>query len=58
MRKTYKASKKDINPDPKNPKSEISVNRARKDGFSPETNPKEVAKRPIDMPNKGYYKPR
>jgi hypothetical protein len=58
MRKTYKASKKDINPDPKNPKSEISVNRARKDGFSPETNDKEVATRPIDMPNKGYYKPR
>jgi hypothetical protein len=32
----------------------ISVNRARKEGFVPEVNDELVAKRPIDMPNKGF----
>ena len=56
MRKTYKSAKENVNPDPKNPNAEISVSRAKKDGFTPETNEKEVATRPIDMPTKGYYK--
>jgi hypothetical protein len=54
MRKTYR-SLKPSNPDTKNPNSEVSVNQSRKDGFTPETNDKNVAKRPIDMPNGGAY---
>ena len=56
MRKTYMA--KDVNPDATNPNAEISVNKARKEGFKPETNDPKVAKRPTDMPNKGFLKPR
>ena len=52
MRKTYMA--KGVNPDAKNPNAEISVNKAKKEGFKPETNDPKVAKRPIDMPNKGF----
>lgn len=54
MRKTYRA--KDVQPDTKSPKSEISVNKAKKDGFKPVENDKEVATRPVDMPNKGFIK--
>lgn len=36
----------------------VSVNEARKAGVPLETNAPEVAKRPIDMPNKGYLNPR
>ena len=56
MRKTYMA--KDVNPDATNPRAEVSVNQARKEGFTPETNDSLVAKRPTDMPNKGFLKPR
>jgi hypothetical protein len=35
--------------------SQISVNRARKEGFKPPTNPKEVAKLPTDMPRHGHH---
>ena len=38
----------------KNPRSEISVNEARKEGFRPETNDRDVAKRPVDMDNNGF----
>ena len=41
MRKTYMA--KGVKPDAKNPRAEVSVNRAKKEGF-----------RPVDMPNKGF----
>ena len=58
MRKTYMSKKEGVNPDPKNPRSEVSVNKAKKEGFKPETNDKKVATRPIDMPNKGYKNPR
>ena len=58
MRKTYMSKKKNVNPDPKNPRSEVSVNKAKKEGFKPETNDKKVATRPIDMPNNGYKNPR
>ena len=58
MRKTYMSKKRNVNPDPKNPRSEVSVNKAKKEGFKPETNDKKVATRPIDMPNKGYKNPR
>lgn len=54
MRKTYMKKGKgqiDIN-SPLAPT--ISVNRARKEGFVPEVNDRLVAKRPIDMPNKGF----
>ena len=54
MRKTYKAKSEDIKPDVGNPNAEVSVNQAKKDGFKPETNDKKVAKRPVDMPNKGF----
>ena len=52
MRKTYMA--KGFNPDAKNPNAEISVNQAKKDGFTPEVNDPKVAKRPTDMPNQGF----
>ena len=58
MRKTYMSKKRNVNPDPKNPRSEVSVNKARKEGFKPATNDKKVATRPIDMPNNGYKNPR
>jgi hypothetical protein len=36
----------------------VSVNEARRKGFTPPVNDPNVAKRPIDMPNKGYKNPR
>jgi len=56
MRKTYAA--KDVKPDATNPNAEISVNEAKREGFSPEVNDPKVAKRPVDMPNKGFLNPR
>ena len=52
MRKTYMA--KGTTPDAKNPKAEVSVNKAKKEGFTPEKNDQNVAKRPTDMPKKGF----
>ena len=52
MRKTYMA--KGVEPDAKNPKAEVSVNKAKKEGFTPEKNDSNVAKRPADMPNNGF----
>ena len=40
MRKTYKAKSKNLKPDVGNPNAEISVNKAKKDGFKPEVNAK------------------
>ena len=37
---------------------EISVNKARAAGFEPPLNDPKVAKRPVDMPNKGFLNPR
>ena len=54
MRKTYKAKTKNLKPDVGNPNAEVSVNKARKEGFKPEVNAKEVATRPTDMPNNGF----
>ena len=53
MRKTYmfKSKSIDIN-SPLVPT--ISVNKAKKEGFKPEVNAKDVAKRPTDMPNNGF----
>ena len=56
MRKTYRA--KDVKPDATNPNAEISVNRARQEGLTPEVNDSLVATRPVDMPNNGYANPR
>jgi len=56
MRKTYMAV--DVKPDATNPKAEISVNKAKKEGFTPEVNDPKVAKRPRDMKNRGFIKPR
>jgi hypothetical protein len=36
----------------------ISVNEARREGFTPPTNDALVAKRPVDMPNQGFLNPR
>ena len=58
MRKTYKAKKKNLKPDVGNPNAEVSVNKARKEGFKPEVNDKKVAMRPTDMPNNGFVKKR
>ena len=52
MRKTYMA--KGTTPDANNPKAEVSVNKANKEGFKPEKNESNVAKRPTDMPKKGF----
>jgi hypothetical protein len=54
MRKTYRAKSKGLKPDVGNPNAEVSVNKAKKDGFTPEVNAKDVAKRPTDMPNNGF----
>lgn len=54
MRKTYMAKGVKTKPDVGNPKSEVSVNKAKKEGFKPEVNAKEVATRPTDMPNNGF----
>ena len=56
MRKTYMA--KGVKPDATNPNAEISVNKAKKEGFKPETNDAKVAKRPRDMKNRGFIKPK
>ena len=52
VRKTYMG--KGVKPDATNPNAEISVNKAKKEGFKPETNDSKVAKRPKDMPNQGF----
>ena len=52
MRKTYRA--KNTTPDAKNPRSEVSVNKAKKDGFKPAVNDSKVAKLPTDMENRGF----
>ena len=54
MRKTYRAKGKNLNPDVGNPNAEVSVNKAKKEGFKPQVNEAEVAKRPTDMPNNGF----
>ena len=54
MRKTYRAKNAKTNPDVGNPNAEVSVNKAKKEGFKPEVNAKEVSKRPVDMPNNGF----
>jgi hypothetical protein len=56
MRKTYRAI--DVQPDTKNPNAEISVNKARREGLDPQVNDALVARRPVDMPNNGFLKPR
>jgi hypothetical protein len=58
MRKTYLAKVEGVTPDAKNPNADVSVNQARKAGVKPETNNEKVAKRPVDMPNEGFLKPR
>ena len=52
MRKTYMA--KGVTPDAKNPRAEVSVNKAKKKGFKPEKNESNVAKRPTDMDYDGF----
>jgi len=54
MRKTYMAKGKNLKPDVGNPKAEVSVNKAKKEGFKPQVNEAEVAMRPTDMPNNGF----
>ena len=54
MRKTYMAKGSKFKPDVGNPNAEVSVNKARKEGFKPEVNDKKVAMRPTDMPNNGF----
>ena len=49
---------KGVKPDATNPNAEISVNEAKKEGFKPETNDAKVAKRPRDMKNRGFIKPK
>ena len=58
MRKTYLAKAEGITPDVGNPNAEVSVNQAKRAGVDLEENPKDVAKRPVDMPNEGFLKPR
>jgi len=56
MRKMYMG--KGVKPDATNPQAEISVNKAKKEGFKPETNDPRVAKLPKNMKNNGFLKPR
>ena len=55
-RRTYMSV--DVQPDVKNPNSEISVNEAKRAGFTPETNDSKVAKRTRDQKNRGFLKPK
>jgi hypothetical protein len=54
MRKTYLAKAEGVTPDVGNPNAEVSVNQAKRAGVDLETNPKDVAKRPVDMPRQGF----
>ena len=58
MRKTYLAKGEGVTPDVGNPNAQVSVNKAKAEGVSLETNPANVAKRPVDMPNEGFLNPR
>ena len=58
MRKTYLAKGEGVTPDVGNPNAEVSVNKAKAEGVSLETNPANVARRPVDMPNEGFINPR
>ncbi len=58
MRKTYLAKGEGVTPDVGNPNAEVSVNKAKAEGVVLETNPANVAKRPVDMPNQGFVNPR
>ena len=58
MRKAYLAKGEGVTPDVGNPNAEVSVNKAKAEGVSLETNPANVAKRPVDMPNEGFINPR
>ena len=58
MRKTYLAKGEGVTPDVGNPNAEVSVNKAKAEGVSLETNPANVANRPVDMPNEGFLNPR
>jgi hypothetical protein len=58
MRKTYLAKGEGVTPDVGNPNAEVSVNKAKAEGVSLETNPANVAKRPTDMVNNGFINPR
>ena len=54
MRKTYLARAKGVTPDPKNPRSEVSVNDLRKLGVKLPVNDSLVAKPPISQDYRGY----
>jgi hypothetical protein len=56
IRKTYMA--KDVQPDVNNPNAEITVNEAKREGFTPETNDAKVAKRTRDQVNRGFLNPK
>lgn len=56
MRKTYMAI--DVVPDVKNPNSEVSVNKAKKDGLKPSKNDSRVAKRTRDQKHRGFLEPK
>jgi hypothetical protein len=56
MRKTYLARAKGVKPDPKNPRSEVSVNDLRKLGVKLPVNDPKVAKIPFDQDYRGYTK--
>jgi hypothetical protein len=58
MRKTYLAKAEGVTPDAKNPNADVSVNQARKAGVKLPTNDPKVAKRPVDMDDEGFLKPR
>ena len=45
---------KTVTPDVKNPRSEVSTNKAKKEGFKPKKNDSKVAKLPRDMKNRGF----
>lgn len=58
MRKVFMAKEGAVDVDAKSPNAEVGVNRAKSAGAELETNDTLVAKRPVDMPNQGFLKPR
>ena len=58
MRKVFMAKEDARAVDAKNPRAEISVNKAKREGADVEVNDRKVATRPVDMPNQGFLNPR
>lgn len=58
MRKVFMAKEGAVGVDANSPNAEVGVNQAKRAGAELEVNDKNVALRPVDMPNEGFLNPR